>query len=120
MPSGFGRGSLRERVNTIQNRFFVSRTRGWVHLPPPEAVPYPCFTLDSLFPSLVLRFVPYLGFGEGGKIRDAPPEAAPYLYFSLFSLFRTLVLQSVPYFGFGEGWKIRDARITKTTPRLSI
>ena len=68
-------------------------------MPPPEAVPYPCFTLVSLFPTLVLRYVPYLGFGEGGKIRDAPPEAVPYLYFILFSLFRTLVLQSVPYFG---------------------
>ena len=54
-----------------QNPFSVSRTRGWVHLPPPEAVPYPCFTLVSLFPTLFLRFVPYLGFGEGGKIRDA-------------------------------------------------
>ena len=111
---------MRERVDGFENRFFVSRTRGWVHLPPPEAVPYPCFTLVSLFPTLVLRFVPYLGFGEGGKIRDAPPEAVPYPYFTLFSLFRTLVLQSVPYFGFGEGGKIRDARITKTTPRLSI
>ena len=107
-------------MDGVENGFFVSRTRGWVHLPAPEAFPYSCFTLVSLFPTLVLRSVPYLGFGEGGKIRDAPPEAVTYLYFTLFFLFRTLVLQSVPYFGLGEGGKIRDARITKTTPRLSI
>ena len=97
-------------MDGIENRFFVSRTRGWVHLPPPEAVPYPCFTLVSLFPTLVLRYVPYLGFGEGGKIRDAPPEAVPYLYFTCFpcsvpwfcNLFPTLVLARVGKLGMLE------------------